>query len=115
MTITERIFDELHKKGISQKEFAQAVGINEKTVSALKKNNTPPNAEKISIISDFLEISIDYLLTGSESKSGYSLNALELDCLTKFNKLLEIDQIRILERMETIYDTYSPEQKGNAS
>lgn len=37
MTITERIFVILAQKGLSQKEFAKMIEVNEKTVSAWKK------------------------------------------------------------------------------
>ena len=66
MTITERIFVVLAQKKLSQKEFAKRIEVNEKTVSAWKKNNSLPPVDKISKISDCLEVTIDYLLTGKE-------------------------------------------------
>ena len=69
MTITERIFYVLSEKGLSQKEFAQSIGVNEKTVSAWKKNNSLPPADKLSEISDYLNISVNYLLSGEETSN----------------------------------------------
>ena len=66
MTITERIFVALAQKQLSQKEFAKRIEVNEKTVSAWKKNNSLPPVDKISKISDCLEVTVDYLLTGKE-------------------------------------------------
>lgn len=66
MTITERIFVELSQKNISQKDFAAKINVNEKTVSAWKKNNSLPPSDKISEISDCLGVTLDYLITGQE-------------------------------------------------
>lgn len=66
MTITERIFVLLSQKDIKQKQFAELINVNEKTVSAWKKNNSLPPLNKISNISDVLGVSIDFLLTGKE-------------------------------------------------
>ena len=73
MGITERIFVILSQKKIPQKEFAASIGVNEKTVSAWKKNGSLPPADKISKISDCLGISVSFLLDGEEKKSS-SLN-----------------------------------------
>lgn len=66
MSITERIFVELSQKSISQKDFAKKIGVNEKTVSAWKNNNSLPPADKLPIISEVLGLSLDYLITGQE-------------------------------------------------
>lgn len=87
MTITERIFVILAQKGLSQKEFAKKIEVNEKTVSAWKKNNSLPPSDKISIISDYLEVSVDYLLTGEEKNSGHSFfnNTISNNNSVEFN------------------------------
>lgn len=116
MTISQRIFLLLKEKKLKQKDLALKTGISESAVSDWKKKGTNPAAENISAIADFLNVSIDYLLTGNDKTLLHSnLTSLEQECLNKFNRLSEIDKGRMLDRMETIYDTYSPEQKGNAS
>ncbi len=72
MTITERIFFILKKRKITQKDFAERIGVNEKTVSAWKNNNSLPPLDKISDISDCLGVSVDYLLTGEEKTATHS-------------------------------------------
>lgn len=52
MTISERIFDILDKKGMSQKEFSLATGIPQSTISDWRKKNTNPASDKILIICD---------------------------------------------------------------
>ena len=87
MTITERIFSEIQQKHINQKEFAQKIGVNEKTFSAWKVKNTLPAADKLSIISDLLGVSTDYLLTGKE-KSPSAERAAKEQVLSKEEKEL---------------------------
>lgn len=123
MTITERIFIILEQKKISQKEFAKEIDVNEKTVSAWKKNNSLPPVDKISKISDCLGVTTDYLLDGEEktrpeinlqdvgdikdsfighnniSNKTVSENALEIDKLLK--SLEHREQIKL---MSLIYD-----------
>lgn len=72
MTITERIFGELSQRNISQKEFALKINVNEKTVSAWKKHNSLPPADKLLEISNFLDISLIYLITGEKSDIIYT-------------------------------------------
>ena len=99
MTITERIFVILAQKGLSQKEFAKMIEVNEKTVTAWKKNNSLPPADKLSKISECLGVSFDYLLTGKEY-SGNALTENERELLEYFGKLTERQQIKLIVRAE---------------
>ena len=64
MTISERIFRLLDKKGMTQKEFSLLTGIPSSTVSDWKKKNTNPAADKIMDICYALEVTPEQLLTG---------------------------------------------------
>lgn len=79
------------------------------------KNGSSPSGDVLVQISEFLGVSVDYLLTGKEKSSKPDLSDIELELLEKFNRLLEIDKGRMLDRMETIYQSYTPEQKENVS
>ena len=92
MTVTERIFSILAQKGLSQKEFSNNIEVNEKTVSAWKKNNSLPPVDKISKISEFLGVSITYLITGEENETGISLDNDEELLLSYFRELNEKDK-----------------------
>ncbi|MBR1752441.1 MAG: helix-turn-helix transcriptional regulator [Ruminococcus sp.] len=96
MTITERIFGILAQKGLSQKEFSKIIDVNEKTVSAWKKNNSLPPVDKISKISDCLGVSIQYLITGEDSATEESLSNDEIQLLTYYRKLNDKSQGMIL-------------------
>ena len=46
-TISDRIFEKLKEKGMSQKEFSQKTGIAESSISDWKKKHTNPVSDKI--------------------------------------------------------------------
>ena len=66
MTISERIFDLISKKGFTQKEFSRRTGIAESTISDWKKKGTNPVSDKILSICEVLEVSPYFLLSGKE-------------------------------------------------
>ena len=57
MLISERIYQYMEEKGISQKEFADRTGISQSTVSDWKRKGTNPSADKIMNICEVLDIS----------------------------------------------------------
>lgn len=57
------IIKELRKeKGISQKEFAMAIGVGQATVSEWEKGVYEPTATAIRLIAKFFNVTTDYLL-----------------------------------------------------
>lgn len=79
------------------------------------RNGSIPTGDILLKLSEYFNVSVDYLLTGKEKNSSFNLTDEELELLNKFRHLLDIDKGRILDRMETIYAGYSPEQKENVS
>ena len=71
-TVSDRIFELLKERKMSQKEFAKKTGIAESTVSDWKKKRTNPVSDKILIISEVLGVSPYYLLSGAEHKGERS-------------------------------------------
>ena len=65
-TVSDRIFELLKEKGMSQKEFAAKTGIAESTISDWKRKKTNPVSDKILIISETLGVSPYDLLSGAE-------------------------------------------------
>ena len=63
MTISEKIFEILHTKGISQKDFSIATGIPQSTISDWRKKNTNPASDKILVICDALDVTPYELLS----------------------------------------------------
>ncbi len=72
MTISERIFDLLKKRGMSQKEFSERTGIAQSSISDWKRKRTNPVSEKILIICEVLEVTPYELLAGTDGVGGRS-------------------------------------------
>ena len=60
----------LEEKGLKAADVTRATGIKSPVFSEWKKGKSRPNTEKMIKIANFLGVSIEYLLTGSESKSN---------------------------------------------
>lgn len=71
-TISDRIFELLKERKMSQKEFAKRTGIAESSISDWKKKRTNPVSDKILIISEVLGVSPYDLLSGAENGGGRS-------------------------------------------
>lgn len=70
MTISEKIFEILDTKGISQRAFSVATGIPQSTISDWRKKKTNPASDKILVICDFLEVSPYQLLSNIKEDSS---------------------------------------------
>ena len=66
MKISEKIFEIMEEKSISQKEFSKITGIAQSVVSDWKRKGTNPSANKIMIISKALKVSPKKLLVDEE-------------------------------------------------
>ena len=72
MVISERIFELIKEKGMTQKEFALATGIAESTISDWKRKKTNPVSEKILIICQVLDVTPERLLSGTDGQGDRS-------------------------------------------
>ena len=66
MTIADRIQSLRKSKGMSQEELADAVGVSRQAVSKWESEQATPDLDKVVIMSDFFEVTTDYLLKGIE-------------------------------------------------
>lgn len=70
MTISEKIFDILDMRGITQKDFSITTGIPQSTISDWRKKNTNPSSDKILAICDALDITPYELLSNVKEEGG---------------------------------------------
>ena len=90
MLISERIFELLTEKGISQKEFAERTGISQSTISDWKRKKTNPASDKIMLICDVLNITPYELLSGVEKSKYTQLDYVIVDKNSEDYIFLEI-------------------------
>lgn len=115
-TISDRIFELINERGMSQKDFAQKTGIAQSTISDWKRKKTNPVADKILIICETLHVSPYELLSGVEhigSRSNENTTYV-VDKGTELGVLIETyqnmntsDQKRLLGYMQALMDLNS--------
>ena len=62
----ERVKQSLKEKGLTQKQLARFLNVQPSTLCEWLNNHNEPPMDAISDISDFLEVSIDYLFGKKE-------------------------------------------------
>lgn len=77
LIFSDRLKKVMAEKGINQEALAKGVGVSQGAVSGWL-NKTTPSSDKISKISKFLNVSAEWLLTGSAAKP-YSLGFMGTD------------------------------------
>ena len=109
MIISERIFKILSEKKMTQKDFANQVGIANSTVSEWKKKKTNPSADKIMDICAVLDVTPEQLLTGKGIDDGPStddyekhISPTEKKLIEDYHCMKEAQQMRLLAYVETL-------------
>ena len=87
MVISQRIFNILQGKKMSQKEFSEKTGIPQSTISDWKTKKTNPTIDKIIIICDVLEIEVMELLTGRTDYICLNKDSDEYMIISQYNRL----------------------------
>lgn len=103
MNFWERVDEELKFKGMTRKALASEVGFNLGNVGKGIQLGSIPSAETAVKIAHVLNVSVEYLVTGTNSSS-------------KSVSQTEADQIRLYKKYASLIDfleNYSDEQKGN--
>lgn len=133
MTITQRIFDIMDRKGISQAELSQKTDISTSAISAWKKRGTFPSSEKIPKIAECLNVSINELygfeadsytsntISNTGTNNGTQANIINNDCsIDTFNNPAVLKAYKGLTEREKlsvqmfILDTAAASEKSNA-
>lgn len=68
MNIADRIQNLRKTRGISQEKLADEIGVSRQAVSKWESEQSMPDLDKIILISDFFEVTTDYLLKGMEGQ-----------------------------------------------
>ena len=68
MNIADRIQHLRKTKGISQEDLADKIGVSRQAVSKWESEQSIPDMDKIIILSDYFEVTTDYLLKGIENE-----------------------------------------------
>lgn len=70
MLISDRIFEIIKERNMTQKAFSERTGIPQTTISDWKGKRLNPSSDKIMVICDALDVTPYELLGGIETKGG---------------------------------------------
>lgn len=99
-TIGERVLTLRTQRGITQKKLADEIGLRQSNVGSLENNDYKPSANTIMKLSQFFNVSADWLLSGGEFKSD--LIEKERDILNRFRAMSDIQKNAIYEIVKSI-------------
>lgn len=102
----------LQKYGITAYKVSKETGITQSTLSDWKNGRSTPKADKLQLIADYLNVSLEYLMTGEEKEGGetYYINDGTREIA---QKVFESKELRLLfdaakdappEDIETTYN-----------
>lgn len=75
--------------GISQEELGKIIGVSDKTISSWEINRTEPKMEIVQKISEYFNVSTDYLIKGDNYIFSYGNHQENLDYFADNPELLE--------------------------
>lgn len=113
MIISDKVFELIKEKKMTQKEFSQLTGIAQSTISDWKRKRTNPTTEKIMTICKVLEVSPEYLLSGVAPDSfrcneydyiTIAANSEEGQLLIEFQKMDRDKRNRLMGYLKALAD-----------
>lgn len=84
--IYQRLLDE---KGLKNSDVSRGTGISNMTLSDWKRGKTKPKMDKMKLIADFLNVSVDYLMTGEELEFSVEMAQKDLALSNMSERLKE--------------------------
>ena len=91
MTIIERILETAEQKGIKQADIAKLIDKGTAQITSWKKRGCNPPAEYIPAIAELLNVSVEWLMTGTEKEESI-LSDDEKELLCNYRKLEQRDK-----------------------
>lgn len=110
MIISEKLFNIMSEKGLTQKELSDMTGISQSTISDWKHKKTNPAADKIMLICEALNISVYELLEeqgDKDKKADYivvskdSSEYVLLECFRGMDRAARERLIRYVEALNS--------------
>lgn len=102
MTICERMFSIMEQQGKRAADLCKLLGIGTSQTTAWKQRNSDPPAKYIMQISQFLNVTPEFLLTGTTAMP--MAHSREEEMLTMFRQLPEMNQDFIYDSIKVAYE-----------
>ncbi len=70
MNLSEKLYMLRKKSGLSQEQLAEKLGVSRQAISKWESNQSVPESEKLIAISNYFNVSLDYLLKEDSDEQG---------------------------------------------
>ncbi|MBR1524684.1 MAG: helix-turn-helix transcriptional regulator [Lachnospiraceae bacterium] len=113
MIISERIFELLDEREITQQDFAKATGISQSTISDWKRKKTNPSSDKILKICEVLGVSPNELLQNNKEELDYifvSKGTEKYELVMGYEKLNRRSKDRLLGYLDALKEIKSSKE-----
>lgn len=84
--IYQRLLDE---KGLKNSDISRGTGISNMTLSDWKRGKSKPKMDKMKLIADFLNVSVDYLMTGENERFTIEMADMDTELILMEKRLKE--------------------------
>lgn len=91
--------DLLDQKKLKNSDVSRGTGISNMTLSDWKNGKTTPNSKNMQKIANFLDVSVDYLMTGKEPEFTIEIANTDI-ALTNMSERLKAYALRMAELPE---------------
>lgn len=108
--MVERISNLVKEKGLSLSAVEKILGFGNGAIRRFDKNS--PSIDKIIALSNFLNVSIDYIIKGEEEKEiKAQISSDEMEMLNLFKQLPERERLKEIGRLELLVEQLNKEEK----
>lgn len=107
--MVDRIIQLIKQKGLSINAVEKQLGFGNGAIKRFATSS--PSVDKIIALSNFLNVSVGYIITGEDT----SLNDDEQELVSYYKILPEREKIKLLSRAETLSEVYSEQVKETDS
>lgn len=91
--LADRIKKLRKKKGVSQLQLAEAIGVKKNTVSTWERGTRKPDLNALCLLSEYFDVSLEYLLgTSDEEETRFKPSQEDLDFYALSEKADEIKE-----------------------
>lgn len=100
------------RDGVKPSDVSKATGISTATFTSWKQGKYTPKQDKLQLIADFFNVSVDYIMTGKDNRFSEEMADLDADVLflskeikeyaIKLSKLSEDDKKDIMKMIDRL-------------
>lgn len=86
MELSEKLYSLRKKSGLSQEQLAEQLGVSRQAISKWESGQSVPESEKLIAISNFFNVSLDYLMKQDSQQQSDSTNKQGNSPVTSFER-----------------------------